>query len=214
MQGELAIRAGALHICQSAFDTLVDSAFTLIEHRVGQQTHIVRWIAQRQLENRDGLLAAHASCGEDRRQALVGITRMTQHVLKAAIAEHQLLLALARPERQLGNGGRLPGLHLALARQVEGRKQRQRYADHADQGDEERDAENEQQAPRQGVAIAARQQQPDPGSQHRATQAMRGGIEQRGLMNREIADRTGPTPDLKQRSAAKQPLADHSMRTR
>ena len=43
---------------------------------------------------------------------------MAQDVLQAAVAEHHVEALFLRPERQLGDAHRLPGLLATLARQV------------------------------------------------------------------------------------------------
>src|SRR5690606_20557181 len=116
----------------------------------------------------------------------------------AAIAEHQIVLLLLGAERQLGYPHRLPGLLTTLARQVQSRKQRERHADHADQRDEERQAEDEQRTPRQRKAVAPRQQHPDANGQQQAAEPVRQRVEQRSLKNRQVAGRADPTAQLEE----------------
>ncbi|MCY1405368.1 hypothetical protein D9M71_206070 [compost metagenome] len=203
MQGRMAFRRGRGQALEEGFDTLVDVAFPLVEHRVGEQPHIVGRVAQRQLEDRDGALAGHPPGSEDRRQPLVRVGRMAQHILQAAVAEHQLRPLLAGTIRQLRHADGLPGLLSLPARPVQRREYRGGHPDESQQRHEERQAEDEQRAPRQRPAIARRQQQPYPAGQQQAADAMGGGIRQGHLDNRQITGDTEPTAQFAQQCRAK-----------
>lgn len=207
-------RRGAGEAAEGGLDALVDPAFLLVEHRVGQQADVVGRVAQGQLEDRDRFLAGHPPGGEDRREPLVRVRRMAQDVLQAAVAEHHVEALFLRPERQLGDAHRLPGLLATLARQVQRREYRRSDADRSDQRHEEGQAEEEQRAPRQRELVAPRQQQPYADAQQRAAQAVGEQVERQRLAERQVGEDARPTAQLEQEGAAKQPLADHSSRTR
>ena len=70
-----------------AFDILVDCGFLLIQHGIGEQTHIVFRVTQRQLEYRRRLITGHTFGRQQRRHPLLRVTGQLQHILQATIIE-------------------------------------------------------------------------------------------------------------------------------
>ncbi|MCY1522568.1 hypothetical protein D9M68_574260 [compost metagenome] len=203
MQGRLLRVFGHRQLLDSRLDTLVDPAFLLIEHRVGQQAHVIRGVAQGQLEDRNGVLARHTPCGEQRGEALFRTRRMAQYVLQTAIAEHQVTAFLLRAEGQIRHTHRVPGFFLLLARHVQRRKNRNGYPDGAEQRYEERQAEDKQRAPWQRKFVAPGQQQPDPRAQEGTAQPVSGGVQQGRLADWHQFEEGNPTAHFKHECAAK-----------
>ena len=214
VQRRLALGGGAGQFAELGLDALVDLAFLLVEHRIGEQPHVVGRIAQGQLEDGDGVAPGHTASGEERGQALVGAGRMAQDVLQAAVAEQHLLAPFQRAERQIGHAARLPGDLAVFARQIECRKHRGDHPGRAQQRNEEGQGKEKQRTPGQRALVAPGQQQPGAPCQQGAAGGMSGGEGQGRRRHRQVGEQQRPAAGLEGEGAAKQPLAVHAGHTR
>ena len=134
VQGRPGWRFGEGQLFEVGLDALVDVVFLLVEHRIRQQTHVITGVGQGQFEDRDRVSARHAPRAQQRRQAQIRVGCVTQDVLQTAIAKHRRMQRL-RPERQLRDAQRLPGLLFTRTRPIQRREDHTRDAQGADHRD-------------------------------------------------------------------------------